>query len=725
MTDEVLYHPAAALAKTIENLVEPDRTDLVHLMIEHLDEGVPRAHLARAVEAGRFGSRVCEQAMHDLLDWAVNKTFSYPSETADHHANGPGDPDETTALDSAVLGSEGKAHPKINLQIVELARAAAESERRLEQHFRHIACSERHPGFPPGWGLDTLTWSQVFGPHDPVPTIEFYLRNLFDDAGETRDYVDVRLDDHDIAIWRAIVEALSLMDWQIGFGAPELSAEQKVRALIAVLGLPDKVGPALGLGDRDTGEIMMMSPGWMASRLIDWWALADIEWHRRNDEKTREEVPGQAEVVYRIMIRHLVDLETMSDEELDEAYGVIHEDLEDLPNYAPTGASSHKRIVEAFWEAFDEWEDDRWRRAGLTRALYHARGCVFAGRFPFPYDSIVALADLSREEGYWLAHFCNSQALPEQVFPYLSFHTTPLPNSPFEKRQEMINRARRRLLYYRSALEEMVVDGMIELARAWWAFFMASQSQMFAGFGFGVSAAEARSIVEVADDLQPDPGIAKAFAFVRLMALEEGDPLMVRTTLALIPGHSGDVSASVIGEKPANDFLTSRITPEVWKALHSETRQDLIDAENLWDRAARELGAGRLDWGGLGIVYARAVERETKAHVLPLLEKLRSEGRLAKGRRIETIGSIVSAVGTAIEELKPLGDSECSALSETLTTIHEAFSGNLGAVTKIRNRAAHGDSSAPVLWMEFVELRSAIFEGGAFRTILACRQAAG
>lgn len=714
MADDVVYHPSAKLRKKIDSLAAPDTSDLIEILIEHYDSGCDRTHLGNVVRGGYFSSHAKGHDILTLLDWASDKSLHLGGADggelvtdSDDEAAPTGDDGQTRDLDERFAG------------IAKAAFAAAEASSKMEEAFRRLGEFERYGNFPPSWGLETATWSRIFGDHDPVPTIDFYIANFFDDAIKVPDFGHISLHDWDIIIWRSIINALSDIPWKIRINEPELIKEQKARALHAALGLPDEIRPTLSIADPDLCEIIELSPGWMASRLIGWWTSHDIEWIRRNEDSVDGLIPDQVDLVYRIMVKHLVDWRKLGEDELQEQFSVTPEDIETLPDYFPTFSRAYERIVEAFWGALDDWGGDTWYRTNLTKAVYLARNRVFRNRFPFPSNSVLVLAELNQEEGYWLAHFCAARENPRQIFKYLSFPTERIDNDPWIARLQLVGKARERLGAYEHALEEMIRDSNLELARAWWAFFMASQSQMFAGFGLG--SRESRRIIDLAESLLPDEGLERAFEFVRAMAADAEDPLDERIVLDLLPRRSTRARIVELSPRSGDDFLGQRITREVWERLHPETCQDIRDAESLWERSFREMGAGRIDWGGLGIIYARAIEREMKAHITPLLRPLREAG-VIRDRKGDTIGSIVKACEDARTCLGNQTGGDLSRISRVISGLDDAFKGELKVITEIRNRAAHGDNADPVVHVEFVKLRAAILERGAFRTIIECSQ---
>lgn len=709
MADGVVYHPSAKLRKKIDGLANPDTSDLIELLIEHYDSKCDRTHLGNVVKDGHFSSVANPNDILRLLAWASNKSFLTELEDESDFVADAGDGIGPIGA-AGLSGSRAEAFSRIAINAYNLA----EVQTRLDEAFRRIGESEKYGNFPPSWGLDTAQWFQTFGDHDPIPAIAFYLANFFEDGIETKEYLQIILVASDLIIWRCIIDAMSALPWRIGIDEPDLTREQKKRALNVAFCLPDEIGEALTIADQDLCEIIKLSPGWMASRLIEWWATHDFDWLSPNEVGVVELIPDQIDLVYRIMVKHLVDWRHLDRDELQEQFSVTPEVIGNLPDYFPTYSRSYEKIVEAFWEANWKLSVDRWYLSSLTKAVYLARSRIFRSRFPFPSDSIFALGNLDQEEGYWLAHFCNAKENPQQIFKYLSFLTERVDDDPWIARLQLVEKARERMNAYENALGEMIRDCNLELARAWWAFFMASQSQMFSGFGLG--SVESRRIIAIAENLLPDEGLEMAFEFVRTMAADAKDPLDERIVNDLLPRKSNSAAIVDLAPRQADDFFGERITRGVWERLHPETRQDIRDADTLWTMSYREMGAGRIDWGGVGVIYARAFEREMKAHVTPLLKSLR-EGGVIGGRKWDTIGSIVKACEDASALLR---DQVGHPLSNVISELDDAFRGELRVITAIRNRAAHGDNSDPVLYTEFIELRTAIFVHGAFRIIVDC-----
>lgn len=709
MADDIVYHPTAALKMKIDDLTEAHTAALIALLIEHYATGCDRAHLRFAVEKGVFSIRTSGQDILKVLDWASDKVFVLKDVAQD------GDPPEKALPVAANLKevSDDEAADRFYQLGWEMASAAMA----LEQSFQNLGETERYPNFPPSWGLDTATWAEIFGTYDPIPAIDFYLGAFFDDDIADPPRTQITLSAHDIIIWRDIIDKLSGIDWNIRIDEPELSGDQKARALRAVLALPEDIGPVPELADPDLHEIIELAPDWLAGRLIDWWSSHDST--EFEAEGVFGQISDQVDVVYRTMVKHLVDWQNLDEEALHAEFSVTRETIADLPDYVPTSASSYERIVNAFWWAISEISDNRWLRHDLTRAIYLARSRVFRDRFPFASDSILVLGELADKDGYWLAHFCGHQKSPEQIFRYLSFLTVPIDDDRWVGRLQLVEKARERHAVYEGALDEMVRDGNLELARAWWAFFMASQAWMFSGFGLGSQ--ESRRIIEIAEGMLPDGRLERAFEFVGVMAEYIDDPLDSRVILGLLPKRQEGGEVVRLSQRPADEFLSDRISETIWNQLHPSTHKDLRDAESLWERVSREMGAGRNDWGGLGMHYARAVEREMKAHLTPLMAELRKAGLLAS-KELKGIGAFVNGIEKARAGLASRTGSEFGNLGEIVIRLDDAFSGKLRVLTAIRNKAAHGDGADPVVRMEFIELRAAILEHGAFRTIVECGQ---
>jgi hypothetical protein len=127
--------------------------------------------------------------------------------------------------------------------------------------------------------------------------------------------------------------------------------------------------------------------------------------------------------------------------------------------------------------------------------------------------------------------------------------------------------------------------------------------------------------------------------------------------------------------------------------LHTDSRTELVDAERLWDLAARDFGLRR-DWGGIVLHYAGVIESEMKLHWAGALDELASLGLMSEnGER--TLGAMKHALREAQQAIRKDQAGGLTQLVREKITQSKPLIDNLAFWTDVRNNAAHGNRDKP------------------------------
>jgi hypothetical protein len=257
-----------------------------------------------------------------------------------------------------------------------------------------------------------------------------------------------------------------------------------------------------------------------------------------------------------------------------------------------------------------------------------------------------------------------------------------------------------------------------------WAFFIASQVLAFPGFGL-----PGRDLQELAKrtvSRMNDRMVAKAVKFAVAQERDRPVSLASRMSLALLRELATEAEGTAdpqiihLGMSGAQieTYLRERIEPSAWAALSEQSRRDLIEAEQLWCRAAPDFGAGRSDWGALIALYSRPIEAEVRSHLGPLLEQLGEAGLCTVSEL--TLGGCIKGIRDANKELRTRPCPNISeAMSLRVSSLH-AFFGQAN-LDFYRNRASHGNREKPITATDFLKWRVAIFQDRLFAVILGAK----
>ncbi len=345
-------------------------------------------------------------------------------------------------------------------------------------------------------------------------------------------------------------------------------------------------------------------------------------------------------------------------------------------------------------------------------------------------DAQICLNGLRGKAGFWLADLSIWLPMPNDesvidytVFGYRDFTEQYGSDSGDGDDIRTNQRAIRRLNAYRSAFESIRNQRLDELAKAWWAFFIASQAIAFRGFG--LPATQIADIVDIAGSLMPDEAVRRALRFAIKVTEDHGSPLQLRiakSVISRILRNSSQLTENEIihlniSKSTAAAYLEKALGAKTWAALGERSRDDLIEAEQLWGRTAFEFGAGRSDWGGLVGYYSRAIEREVRNHIGPLVNELQKIGVCQVNEL--TLGGCVKVIREAKNAIRK---SDALLISEphrlAVKKLHDFFTEQHSFIEAYRNRAVHGNEEKPITNTEFANWRSMMFDGKLFTVII-------
>jgi len=219
--------------------------------------------------------------------------------------------------------------------------------------------------------------------------------------------------------------------------------------------------------------------------------------------------------------------------------------------------------------------------------------------------------------------------------------------------------------------------------------------------------------------------VFKAIRFA--VAEEEARPTITRSRMSL--ALLRDLVARNTEELPSEPirlvltaarveaFLEKKIGSAIWSSLGKQSRTDLIEAEEMWGRAAPDYGAGRADWGALVALYSRPIEAEVRTHLGPLLKRL-GDLELCDTRE-PTLGGCVKGIRDAKNALRTgKGSTLAEEDKARVDRLSKFFVDQNRFIESFRNRATHANREKPITPGEFLLWRVAIFQNQLFEVVL-------
>ena len=575
--------------------------------------------------------------------------------------------------------------------------------------------SHKYWFFRPGWEVDSALWSEVFGADDPAAVIAFYASASFKADQEQPKRIPVRLTHSDLAVFEWLLDEAAA-DVCKGRGSKAKELRPVLKAVIATAcGLEKVFTFAAKWSSVDFMTGFAQAPASVVQRLLDYWSgRVDFASEMEGPDLQRLALQ-QANIIGATLLKYLAPSV--------EAPKAVRR-LSFISDGAIVGVRNTIECIEI------EVNTDLLKPLlqALSEAIYEAKDTVFGGVFPFTIHAAKdMIGSLARENGRWLADFAYYDA--EQYDPDLDYYRLYVDAEwaqPTDGSIRSNRRAFRRFQAYRDALARIEKDGLGDLAGAWWAFFIASQSIAFAGFG--IPGSELRSIADLTTPFLTDVRVAKAIEFAKQQEALRPESVAARSSLAMLrrltlssglPSASAGANIIHIGvtAEQVEAFLQDRIGRATWDGLSDQSRRDLTEAEQLWCRTAQDLGAGRSDWGALIALYSRPVEAEARARLGPVIEQLRALG-LCTVEEL-TLGGCVAGFKQAKDAIRKRDIGDLSEALRTRVYDVQAFFSQQGPfVTDVRNRANHGNRERPVAADEFVRWRVAIFRDRLFSVLL-------
>jgi hypothetical protein len=705
MADVVLHPHTAAMKALLGEADSKSGAHLAKMLVEAIVKGLPRSPFVSFFGKEREHLTIDVDSFLDFMDWTRRNMFRVET-TIDPAAKVEITPTQGPADEAPAISDP--ARDQLLNAVFEAGVADAEKSQRLESYFAEIASDHRYGWFIPGWQFDGADWSAWFKDNDPCVTISFFLDALFAGPAPTRARgATYTLTDAD----RELVDIL------LDLGASRLMEEgyfegrdrEEVRALLNALCEAWRWGEGISSFSPDYFAFASEAPKLLRQAMIAKWAEDGPEWayhHKLIDDDTLSE---QHRFVVAYLVKTLQRLGAPPNcvHKVEDIYDA--QEFDDYPSDDTCDADLLLSVKDAFWTTALEINDIQYDKV-LSEAIYNARDSVMGGVFPFSRnDSYSYIGALQADVRFWLTIFSGYSAkgvtfYVDQYFgdkfsllegdPYLAF---PWETSAPDKQPIVADssRAEKRWRAFRLAVQGMSEGRLDELARAWWAFFLASQARAFANLG--LSPTQIGDVADQTRKLLPDDQIERSIAYA-LACLNDKLPLtsrVLRRELASLSPHEHremPTDANAFGKR-TEEFIIQRVGEQTWRALHPGSRTELVAAERLWDWAAREFGL-RHDWGGIVLHYAGVIESEMKLHWAGALDELERHGLMKKnGER--TLGAMKHALRAAQQAIRKDQAGGLTQLVREKITQSKPLIDNLPFWTDVRNNAAHGNRDKP------------------------------
>jgi hypothetical protein len=575
--------------------------------------------------------------------------------------------------------------------------------------------SHKYWFFRPAWEVDSALWSEIFGEDDPALVIAHYASSFFKTSVSNPTPRVITLSPSDVFVFDWVIQNAAKVICS-GKGSKSETWVSMFRGAIATAcRLENILHCAIKWTSADFLRAITETPDWLAPHLLNYWAerIDFASELPKADADCTNNLIHQAEFIACCLLKHIAP----------------HFDASCTP--VPTFSFISDRTIVSARDSIEciEIEADanvlKPLLRSLTVAIYEARDPFFGGIFPFTFhEAKDIIGSLVHETGYWLADFTyyDAEVYEEDFDDFGLFSRNVVNYADGSIRRNW--HAQRRYESYKDAYLSMEREGLSELACAWWAFFIASQVLAFPGFG--LAGGELKDVTNHTASLMKDRCVAKAVRFAVAQEQDRLPSLASRISLALLqkmisePTETSSPQIVHLGLSDAQIevYLRERIEPNIWSGLTEQSRQDLIEAEQLWVRAAPEFGAGRSDWGALVAIYSRPIEAEVRSHLGPLLERLGRAG-LCTVKDL-TLGGCVQGIREAKKALRTGHYPNVSDVDKArIAELHQFFVSQDGFIESFRNRANHGNRENPITPQEFLRWRTAIFEDRLFALTLS------
>ncbi|WP_394730012.1 hypothetical protein [Altererythrobacter sp. GH1-8] len=709
-------------------------SDFLRLVTEYYQSDIPRAPLIKALSQHEIAYFRCtEGEAETFLDWAVGMDISF-SEDAQKV-----DSEELRSGQTDGVSTESHPDQEVLRGISEAAWELAKEDANAERAFDDLRKEMKYGSFPPGWEHQSARWEAVFGNLDPIPTIDLYIRESFlpQDIEEafkpaevndgSRGFTAVTAQDGEEIIWREAVAILcaALID------PPECESDEEyfeqtqesAPTVASIIGLPDRIFPWVAPWDSRFEDLWAKAKPPLLALALQYAVEFAVDGYKGAEIQPAPESYDPERAIFSyffFLLGNLAGQTLVSFEELGEVQDFFNSDQYRRIYLI---AKKHPREFDYFEETWSLFSAEEEQLIGnrssthLVRLLFSYRDYIYGGRLPFAQytDQVLTIGPVrSKHGGHWLADF-SGQGLA-YLLDYMSFSRLDSDARPTDNQLTRTADARLRFRTYHRALRTMREEGLEDLATAWWSFFIASQAQTFGGLGLG--SRETHQIFQIAAELGPDPRLERAKRFLLEMTSESGDQLSYAIAKSLVKPSDADAPVP-LPQPDLEQFVAGRLGVEVWERMSEGARRDLIEAEALFSRAYREMGAGRSDWGGLIMPFARAFEAEATRQWQPFFKELCDAGALSEKESTGlTIGKYAHVLRSMLKRLEKGNKVTVRReAKERALEIVEAFDGVFLPLRQLRNRAAHADSEAPVTSDEFLWLRSSIYDQKAFEVL--------
>lgn len=642
-------------------------------------------------------------------------------------------PDQKTfakwALDRARWAEEFKGDEISSLMehIVSNVVAANEAHKQFEsslEELEEIGHSKGYWLFWPAWEVEGAIWDEAFGEDDPAVVVSFYLKSFFNAQTEIHEpstanaktHVRLTADDEAVLSWLfdAAAELLSAVSHYNPKGA---TASQIRRALLLQAGgpLPDWLYPE----DRDFSQVVARLPPDLAGTAINSWTryfpsdpehLKAEPWHD-NDEENKNFAEKEANFVVRTILAHIDS---------------VNYSMNDVPDLPDGLMIDYEELFATLSQLEDSSVDTNSLQVELAENIIAHRDSFFEGYFPFSLRDAEKIFESLRNqsESHWLSHM---PSIHFQQTKYGVRRPEAYEGALDTVEQHTRKRATARFEAYRTALDQMRAEHLDELAVAWWAFFIATQSIAFGSMA--LPAKETRQVAKTAEAMLPNSMMLCALQFANGVA-NKNSTLDARLTTSAFRSilsfdsnaDDNEINAIALGGSRASieRFLIAQITTAVWNDLQTQSRDRLVEAEGYWSRSYFEAGAVRNDWWSPVSALGGALEIEMRVTFDPILRRA-YELNLDPFKSLDpfpkelTIGSILKGIENAHRYAK----SQKIDIGDMRLTLEQSFEilRRVSFMRDLRNKAAHGRKDT-VTFAEFIKARDVIISSSFLSELL-------
>lgn len=694
--------------------------ELLRLFIRGVENGFSRTPVIEHFKRHRKDLTVHMAMVENLWSWSSSHSFVL-------HSNQVSKPDESlTELSEHSVDDESAASNEedgVELQsvfdspAVQAGWLAGQRAEEIKEFYSRIAADHKYGFFPPGFEVYGAQWDAHFGANDPCVVISSYLQNLY--SSQKRSSIapsKYELHDADKQVLDLLLAKISKLLVSSNESLADLSQRDIRRVLNA--SCPAWLwGNQYDCFNQRYFTIARHMPSEILKCLILHWCDESPGWSRENGLVTHDTFWAQAEFVGGCLVKCLYSRGVRDNQSFPISDFMDEEEFEALPELSSITRSEILNIQDVMVGETERVIDGNEVSQSICECLYNARDPIFGGQLPFTRDDISAaysyFGPLHTDERFWLACLANYNAemYDPDYDPYTTYPEVLEDGIWSALRGLDAKPASIRFNSFKIAYHAMRQESLDELARSWWAFFVASQAHAFPNTG--LSPLEIAEVLRISKECLPERSIELALKFAAARTVSEPNGLsgkVLRDGVKQISREFMDITSSVVSFQSTKfdpeQWLSKSLGDAVWRALMPASRQDLIDAERMWSDNSSQLGAEREDWGGLITFYGRVVESEAREHLSALLNKISDFVIPLKER---TLGSIVFGLREAKEHLRKNSQSAFQRHEEErIRALHELFSKS-SYLKSNRDRAAHGNREQPLGGKDLEQWRYGLF----------------